>query len=597
MSFKKRFLTYILRHYSGRLFLVFLLNLLSVIMTIFVFVMIEPFCRLLFFGDVQQLSPVSSFAVSFLSSYFSFETIGNSIVVLIVFTIILYFTKTLIAYAAQWVMAHIRSDAIYSLRNILFSKILTLPIGYFTAKRRGDVVSCAVNDTQEIEFTILNSIRQFMTEPIAALIYLVFLLYLSPKLTVYSLLLLPITFLIIGRLTSSLRRSARVSKQRLGLLLSHVEETLGGLRVIKSFNAQADSERIFRDLNESFTETQTGIYRRLELSSPLSEFLGVTAVMIVLIIGGIIVLDADSSLSPALFITYIALFSQIITPVKNFSTAFSNYRRGQAVLERIDTILSADEVILQPENPIPVFEFNDNVTFSHITFSYDAAPVLSDINFTIRKGETVALVGQSGSGKTTISDLLERFYDPNSGSVLLDGVDIRNFDIANYRSLFSLVSQDVVLFNDSLYNNITMGLNATEDEVMNAVDVANIKDFVCSLPEGLNHRLSDRGMNLSGGQRQRISIARAVLRNTPFIILDEATSAMDTESEHLVQSALDKAVRNRTVLVIAHRLSTIQKADKIVVLDKGRIVEQGTHDELINNNGLYTKLIQIQNLA
>lgn len=597
MSFKKRFLTYILRHYSGRLFLVFLLNLLSVIMTIFVFVMIEPFCRLLFFGDVQQLSPVSSFAVSFLSSYFSFETIGNSIVVLIVFTIILYFTKTLIAYAAQWVMAHIRSDAIYSLRNSLFNKILTLPIGYFTAKRRGDVVSCAVNDTQEIEFTILNSIRQFMTEPIAALIYLVFLLYLSPKLTVYSLLLLPITFLIIGRLASSLRRSARVSKQRLGLLLSHVEETLGGLRVIKSFNAQADSERIFRDLNESFTETQTGIYRRLELSSPLSEFLGVTAVMIVLIIGGIIVLDADSSLSPALFITYIALFSQIITPVKNFSTAFSNYRRGQAVLERIDTILSADEVILQPENPIPVFEFNDNVTFSHITFSYDAAPVLSDINFTIRKGETVALVGQSGSGKTTISDLLERFYDPNSGSVLLDGVDIRNFDIANYRSLFSLVSQDVVLFNDSLYNNITMGLNATEDEVMNAVDVANIKDFVCSLPEGLNHRLSDRGMNLSGGQRQRISIARAVLRNTPFIILDEATSAMDTESEHLVQSALDKAVRNRTVLVIAHRLSTIQKADKIVVLDKGRIVEQGTHDELINNNGLYTKLIQIQNLA
>lgn len=577
--------------------MVFLLNLLSVIMTIFVFVMIEPFCRLLFFGDVQQLSPVSSFAVSFLSSYFSFETIGNSFVVLIVFTIILYFTKTLIAYAAQWVMAHIRSDAIYSLRNSLFSKILTLPIGYFTAKRRGDVVSCAVNDTQEIEFTILNSIRQFMTEPIAALIYLVFLLYLSPKLTVYSLLLLPITFLIIGRLASSLRRSARVSKQRLGLLLSHVEETLGGLRVIKSFNAQADSERIFRDLNESFTETQTGIYRRLELSSPLSEFLGVTAVMIVLIIGGIIVLDADSSLSPALFITYIALFSQIITPVKNFSTAFSNYRRGQAVLERIDTILSADEVILQPENPIPVFEFNDNVTFSHITFSYDAAPVLSDINFTIRKGETVALVGQSGSGKTTISDLLERFYDPNSGSVLLDGVDIRNFDIANYRSLFSLVSQDVVLFNDSLYNNITMGLNATEDEVMNAVDVANIKDFVCSLPEGLNHRLSDRGMNLSGGQRQRISIARAVLRNTPFIILDEATSAMDTESEHLVQSALDKAVRNRTVLVIAHRLSTIQKADKIVVLDKGRIVEQGTHDELINNNGLYTKLIQIQNLA
>ena len=268
----------IFRHYKGRLLCVFILNLLSVVLTIFVFLMIEPFCRLLFYGDVQHLSPVSSLAVSLLSSLFSFSTIGNSIAVLIAFSILLYFLKTVFAYAAQWVMAHIRSDAIYDLRNQLFHKILTLPIGYFTAQRRGDVVSCAVNDTQEVEFTILNSIRQFMTEPISALIYLAFLFYLSPKLTLYSLLLLPVTFLIIGRLASSLRKSARVSKQRLGLLLSHVEETLSGLRVIKSFNAQSTSERVFHDLNDNFTETQTGIYRRIELSSPLSEFLGVTVV-------------------------------------------------------------------------------------------------------------------------------------------------------------------------------------------------------------------------------------------------------------------------------------------------------------------------------
>lgn len=494
-------------------------------------------------------------------------------------------------------MARIRSDAICRLRNQLFHKILILPIGYFTAQKRGDVISCAVNDTQEIEFTILNSIRQFMTEPITALIYLAFLFYLSPKLTLYSLLLLPVTFLVIGRLSLSLRKSARVSKQRLGSLLSHVEETLDGLRVIKSFNAQANSEKVFNALNDDFTDAQTRIYRRIELSSPLSEFLGVTVVMVVLIIGGTIVLHAHTFLTPALFITYIALFSQIITPIKNFSTAFSNYRRGQAVLERIDSILSAEEVILQPDHPLPITEFRDSVCLSHVTFSYNSAPVLQDVNLTIKKGETVALVGQSGSGKTTISDILERFYDPSSGAVILDGIDIRKYDISDYRSLFSLVSQDVVLFNDTLYNNITMGYDASETQVLEAVRVANIEEFVLSLPEGLNHKLSDRGLNLSGGQRQRISIARAVLRNSPIIILDEATSAMDTESEQLVQKALDNAVRNRTVLVIAHRLSTIQKANHIVVLDKGVIVEQGTHPELQAKGGLYNKLIQLQNLA
>lgn len=597
MSFKKLFFIDIIRHYVVRLFWVFLLNLLSVVLTIFVFLMIEPFCRLLFYGDIQQLSPISSFAVSILSSIFSFSSVGNSIAVLVAFAILLFFLKTFFAYSAQWMMAHIRSDAICRLRNQLFHKILILPIGYFTAQKRGDVVSCAVNDTQEIEFTILNSIRQFMTEPITALIYLAFLFYLSPRLTLYSLLLLPVTFLIIGRLSISLRKSARVSKQRLGSLLSHVEETLDGLRVIKSFNAQANSENVFHDLNEDFTDAQTGIYRRIELSSPLSEFLGVTVVMVVLIIGGTIVLNAHTFLTPALFITYIALFSQIITPIKNFSTAFSNYRRGQAVLERIDSILSADEVILQPDCPVSVSSFKESVRFSHVSFSYNSSPVLNDINFTIHKGDTVALVGQSGSGKTTLSDILERFYDPSSGAVILDGIDIRKYDISDYRSLFSLVSQDVVLFNDTLYNNITMGYDASEEQVLEAVRIANIEDFVLSLPDGLNHRLSDRGLNLSGGQRQRISIARAVLRNSPIIILDEATSAMDTESEQLVQKALDNAVRNRTVLVIAHRLSTIQNANLIIVLDKGAVVEQGTHQELLAKGGLYNKLIQLQNLA
>ena len=401
--------------------------------------------------------------------------------------------------------------------------------------------------------------------------------------------------MLIGYVTAALKKDARTAKNRLGSLISHVEETLSGLRVIKGFNAQDNAERVFFDLNDSFTNTQIKIYRRTDLASPLSEFLGVAVVMIILIIGGFMVLSGNQNLTAELFITYIALFTQIITPIKDLSTAFSNYKRGQASLDRIHEILDADESIKNPANPVPISSFHESISFDHLTFAYDKSDVLHDVSFDIKKGQTVALVGQSGSGKTTLADLLERFYDPSSGSVLFDGVDIRNYDLNDYRALFSLVSQDVILFNDTLYNNITMGLSATEDDVLQAVKVANILDFVTSLPDGLQHQLSDRGLNLSGGQRQRISIARAVLRNTPIIILDEATSAMDTESEHLVQQALDNVVKDRTVLVIAHRLSTIQNADKIIVLDAGRVVEQGTHEELVNMGGIYNNLIKIQN--
>ena len=596
MSNRKSFLSQLVRRYAGSLLLVFFFNFLSVLLTFCVYLLIEPFCKLLFTGQLENLSPISSFVVSRLDSYLDFTNLSTSISLLILLAILLYFLKTLFAYLTQWFMATLRSDLLYRLRNKLYYKILTLPLSFFSSKRRGDVVSRAVGDTQEVEFTVLNALRHFITEPITILLFLAFLIYINPRLTLYVFLILPLPFLAIAKISSVLRKDNKNSKQRMGVLISQVEETISGLRVIKGFNAQRKAEEQFQKFNDKYSDTQTRIFRRVDLASPLSEFLGVCIVMVVLVVGGTMVLSPNFSFSPELFITYVAIFPQIITPIGNLSTAFSNYKRGQAALDRLNEVLDADEVILQPDNPVAVDSFRDAIRLKDLSFAYADANVLSNVDLNIPKGKVIALVGPSGSGKTTLVDLLERFYDPTSGSVELDGVDIRRYDIAQYRSLFALVSQDVVLFNATLFDNITLGYPATEEEVMRAVRVAHIDDFVDSLEDGLQHRLSDRGLNLSGGQRQRISIARAVLRNTPILILDEATSAMDTESEHQVQLALDEAMRNRTVVVIAHRLSTIQRADDIVVLSGGCIVEHGTHEELMEREGTYYHYIQIQNL-
>lgn len=578
----------------AKLGLVFLLNLCSVLLTIFVFVMIEPFCKLLFRGSLDDLSPISSFIISFVEPVYDFRSTQISIVVLLLFALLLYFLKSLFAYASQWVMASMRSDLLYKLRNDLYHKILMLPIGYFSAQKRGDVVSRAVADTQEVQNTILNAIRSFLTEPITVLFFVFFLFYLNVRLSLYAILIFPVTFLVIGRLSNVLKKDVRTSKKRLGSLLAHVEETISGVRVVKGLNAQASAENTFRRLNDKFTKSQTLIYRRADLASPLSEFLGVTIVMVILVIGGTMTFNAPEHFPAEIFITYIALFSQLITPLKNISTAIAGYKRGVAAMDRINEIMDAEEVILQPSHPVALSEFTDKISFNHVDFSYTTTPVLTDFNLEIHKGQMVALVGPSGSGKTTVMDLVERFYDPIKGTITLDGTDIRDFDIPSYRSLFSLVSQDIVLFNDTLYNNITMGKEASEEDVLDAIRVANLEGFVATLEDGLYHRLSDRGLNLSGGQRQRISIARAVLRNSPILLLDEATSAMDTQSERFVQMALDNVMKNRTVIVVAHRLSTIQHADNIVVLENGKIVEQGSHNELLAIEGAYKKLVNIQ---
>lgn len=585
----------LIKPYIGKLLLVVLINIAAVFFSILTFMLIEPFIKLIFTGESSGLSMIGAWLIRQVSRIVDVSASSSSLLGMTLFVFVLFFFKNVFFFLAQVVMAPVKSDFVRQIRNKMYDKVLILPISFFSDQKKGDVISRAVNDTQEIEFTVLKALQQLLTDPITILFYLIALGFLHFKLTIFVLVLLPPAVFLIGRITKSLRGRSLEAKNKLGILLAHVEETILGLRIIKGFNAQDHANEVFATHNREFSHLQQRIHRRADLASPLSEFLGVTVVMIILVVGGMIVLNGNSNLSAALFITYIALFSQIINPAKNISTAISNYRRGISALDRIYDVLDAEEVIEQKTTAIPISKFNNLIEFKDVSFAYRQVPVLQNINCTIPKGALVALVGQSGSGKSTLVDLLPRFYDVISGEIMIDGVNIQDFVIDDLRSLFAIVSQDVILFNDTIFNNIAFGQSeTTKEQVIEAAKIANAYDFIMELPDGMDTIIGDRGLSLSGGQRQRISIARAILRNAEILILDEATSAMDTESEKLVQDALDKVMKNRTSIVIAHRLSTIQYADMIMVMEEGRIVEQGSHQALLTLRGRYCQLVNIQ---
>ena len=513
-----------------------------------------------------------------------------------VFLIVTTFLKTATSYLGSYFMIPIRTGVLRDLRSSLYSKIIHLPIGFFTEERKGDVMSRMTSDVAEVEASIMASLDMMFKNPIMIIIYLSTMLFLSWHLTLFVFVLLPVSGYLIGRIGKSLKTKSMRGQEQTGELLNQIEETLGGLRGVKAFNAEHKLIQRFSAQNDNTRHTFNRINRRYAMAHPVSEFLGTAVIAALLWYGGALILSNNSPITAPEFIYYLVIFYSIINPAKEVSKASYSIRKGLASLERIDKILKTDIRINEPNVPVEITSLQKDISFNHVSFAYQSGrPVLHDINLVIPKGKTVALVGQSGSGKTTMLDLIPRFYDVCEGEIQIDGVDIRRFMTHDLRALMGNVNQDAILFNDTFYNNITFGVeHATMEQVEAAARIANAHEFIMATPEGYQTTIGDRGSRLSGGQRQRISIARAILKNPPILILDEATSALDTESEKQVQEALDNLMKNRTTLVVAHRLSTIKNADVICVMQDGRIVEQGTHEELYAMNGYYTKLWQMQ---
>ena len=530
-----------------------------------------------------------------MAPYIEESGLMGSLYYLCIAVAILFFLKNLFRYLAKFFIATIRSGVVRDIRSDVYNKILVLPLSFYSEEKKGDIISRITGDVQEVEWSIMNSLEMLFRDPISIILSLVFMISISPDLTIFSFILLPISGIIIGRIGKSLKRTSSKLQIRMGELLSNVEETLTGLRIIKAFNAEKASSEKFGGTNEIYRNTMLRMFRKRDLASPLSEFLGSLVMVTLLWFGGSMVVDPEISFDGADFIAYITMFSQLLNPAKSLSTAYYNIQKGAASTERIDAIINAENNITNKQNARSVSSFEESIEYKNLTFSYGEGDVLKNINLSIPKGKTIALVGQSGGGKSTMVDLLPRFYDPKSGEITIDGTDVRDFKIKDLRALMGVVSQQSILFNDTVLNNIALGVeDPSMEDVIDAAKIANAHEFIEKLPEGYHTNIGDGGGKLSGGQRQRLSIARAVLKNPPIMILDEATSALDTESEKLVQDALYKLMENRTSVVIAHRLSTIQHADEIIVLQEGQIVERGTHENLIAQSGVYKKLTALQ---
>ena len=518
----------------------------------------------------------------------------NVLLLLAAVAIIISFLSNLFRYLGSWTIENMRTRTLQKMRNEMFSRVMDMNVGYFSDQRKGDIISKITSDVGVVQFCITNTLQVSFREPFLIIGYIVMMVAISWELAIFSVLFLPLVALLIGNIVKRLRHPARTNQKRMGEMVSTLDESLSGIKVIKSYNATEYIKQKYYDISADLARLTLSMARRQQLASPMSEFLGITAVGVILVFGGALV--SRGALDPGGFIAFVAIFSQITRPVRTFIDQFANINQGIAAGERIFSIIDTKPEIEDKPDARELKGLRDKIEFRHVHFSYDGTrEVIDDISFEIRRGQTVALVGPSGGGKSTLSELLPRFYDPTSGEILIDGISLRDYTQDSVRAHMSVVAQDTVLFNDTIEGNIAMGRpSATHEEIVEAAKVANADSFIRECPEGYNTNIGDRGVKLSGGQRQRLSIARAVLKNPDILILDEATSALDTESEKLVQDALNNLLKGRTSVVIAHRLSTIHNADKIIVVDHGRIAEQGTHAELMARNGIYAKLIEMQ---
>ncbi len=581
-----------------------LFNILAVFFSLASFTLFIPILQMLFHQiEIPHSAPELKLTIDSIRDNFYYftghllETYGNEkmLVYIGVLIIVLYFLKNLFRYLAMYFLAVVRNGVVKDIRNILYRKILILPLSYFNEKRKGDIIARMTTDVQEVEWSIMSSLEMAFRDPITMLTYLIFLFITSPSLTIFVLVLLPVSGFIIGRIGKSLKRTSDKGQKKMGFLLSMIEETISGLRIIKAFNAIDFADKRFRNTNHDYNRLMVRLYRKRDLASPLSEFLSACVVTIVLWYGGKLVFTPGNFLDAATFLVYLGVFSQLMPPAKAITQAYYNIKKGVASVERIEQVLAEPEVIEEKPGAISKKTFLSTIEYRNVSFAYARDSVLKNIDLTIDKGRTIAVVGPSGGGKSTLVDLLPRFYDCSQGEILIDGIKIRDLVITDLRGLMGIVSQETILFNDTVFNNIAFGMeNISHEEVIAAAKVANAHEFIERMPEGYETNIGDRGTKLSGGQRQRLSIARAVLKNPPILILDEATSALDTESERLVQQALENLMRNRTSIVIAHRLSTTQFADEIIVMQHGYLLERGTHIDLLKKNGIYRKLYELQ---